>query len=65
MMRGVRQALCDQFGQSLADQEFKFTFDEDAKRVSITIPAFSVLALKPWMGWDVLESDTYGDHTIP
>ena len=32
MMKGVRQALRDEFGQSLADQEFKFTFDEDAKR---------------------------------
>ena len=64
LVRGIRQALRDEFGQSLADQEFKFTFDEDTKRVSITIPACSVLALNPWM-LDLLESDTFGDHTIP
>ena len=62
-MRGVRQALRDEFGQSLADQEFKFTFDEDAKRVTITIPAFLVLALNPWMV-DLLESRTFGVNTI-
>ena len=63
LMRGVRQALRDEFGQSLTDQEFKFTFDEDAKRVSITIPAFSVLALNPWM-IELLESRTFGENTI-
>ena len=31
MMKGIRHALRDEFGQSLADQEFKFAFDEDAK----------------------------------
>ena len=62
LMRGVRQALRE-FGQSLTDQEFKFTFDEDAKRVRITIPAFSVLALNPWMV-DLLESRTFGENTI-
>ena len=49
MMNGVQQAVRDEFGKSLGDQEFKFPFDEYAKRVTITIPAFSVLALKPWM----------------
>ena len=33
-MKGIRQALRDEFGQSLADQEFKFDFDEDAKQVT-------------------------------
>ena len=32
-MKGIRQALRDEFGQSLWDQEFKFAFDEDAKRL--------------------------------
>ena len=63
LMRGVRQALLEKFGQSLADQEFKFTFDEDGKRLTITIPAFSVLALNPWMV-DLLESDTFGENVI-
>ena len=63
LMKGIRQALRDEFGQSLADQEFKFTFDEDAKQVTITIPAKSCLALNPWM-LDILESNTFGDHTI-
>ena len=27
LMKGVRQALCDEFEQSLAEQEFKFNFD--------------------------------------
>ena len=30
-MKGVRQAVRNEFGQSLADQEFKFAFDEDTK----------------------------------
>ena len=56
-MKGIRQALRDEFGQSLADQQFKFAFDEDAKQVTITIPAWSCLVLNPWMV-DMLESDT-------
>ena len=63
LMKGVRQAFRDEFGQSLADQEFKFAFDEDAKQVSITEAAFSVLALNPWM-FDLLESRTFGENTI-
>ena len=63
LMKGIRRALRNEFGQSLADQEFKFTFDEDAKRVSITIPSFSILALNPWMV-DLLESRTFGENTI-
>ena len=62
-MKGIRQALRDEFGQSLADQEFKFAFDEDAKRVTITIPAYSALALNMWMV-NILESDSFGDFTI-
>ena len=62
-MKVVRQALRDEFGQSFADQEFKFTFDEDAKRVNIAIPAFSVLALNSWMV-DLLDSTTFGENTI-
>ena len=34
MMKGIRQALRDEFGQSLVDQEFKFAFNEEAKRVT-------------------------------
>ena len=30
LMKGIREALRYESGQSLADQEFKFTFDEDA-----------------------------------
>ena len=63
LMKGVRQALRDEFGQSLADQEFKFTFDEDAKRVTIAIPTFSVLALNPWMV-DLLESNTFNQTIL-
>ena len=62
-MKGIRQALCDQFGHILANQEFKFAFDEDAKRVTITIAPWSCLALNPWMV-DMLESDTFGGFTL-
>ena len=61
-MKGIRQALRHEFGQSLADQEFKIVFDEDAKQVTITVAAWSCLALNPWMH-DVLESDTFGGFT--
>ena len=63
MMKGIRQALRDEFGQSLADQEFKFDFDEDAKQVTITAAAWSCLFLNLWMH-DILESDTFGGFTI-
>ena len=63
MIKGTRRALRDEFGQSLADQEFKFAFDEDAKQVIITVAAWSCLALDPWMH-DMLESDTFGGFTI-
>ena len=36
-LEGIRQALSDEFGQSLTDQEFQFASDEDAKRVIITV----------------------------
>ena len=49
----------DDFGHSLADQEFKFAFDEGTKRVTITVAAWSCLALNPWM-----EGDTFGGFTI-
>ena len=48
-LKGIRQALRDEFGDGLADQDFKFNFDEDAKRVTITIKEWSCLALNPWM----------------
>ena len=53
-VKGIRQALRGEFGQSLADQEFKFAFDEDAKRVTMTVAAWSCLALNPCMV-DMLE----------
>ena len=61
-MKEIRQALRDEFGQSLADQEFKFDFDEDAKQVTITAAVWSCLALNPNMH-DILESDTFGGFT--
>ena len=45
-MKRIRQALRDEFGQSLADQEFKFTF---TKQVTITVAAWSCVASNPWM----------------
>ena len=38
-MQGIRQALREELGQSLVDQELKFAFDGDAKRVTITVAA--------------------------
>ena len=63
MRKGIRQAIGDEFGQSLGDQEFKFAFDEEAKRVTITVAAWSFLALNPGM-CDMLESDTFSGFTI-
>ena len=57
-MKGIR----DEFGQILADQDFKFVFDEDVKGVTITVAVWSCLALNPWMV-DMLESDTFGRFT--
>ena len=62
-MKGTRQALCDEFGQSLADQWLKFHFDEDAKRMTITIKAWSCLALNPWMT-NLLHSGNFGMYDI-
>ena len=53
-MKGVRQARRN---------EFKFTFHEEAKRVTITLVARSCLALNPWMV-DMSESDTFVGFTI-
>ena len=46
-MKVVRQALREEFSNCLADQQFKFAFYEDAKRVTITVAAWSCLALNP------------------
>ena len=62
-LKGIRQALRDEFGQSLADQDFKFDFDEDAKRVTVTIRAWSCLALNPWMT-TLLHSGNFGMYGI-
>ena len=62
-MKGIRQALRDEFGQSLADQEFKFAFDEDAKQVTITVAAWPCVGLNPWIV-DLLESNTFGQISI-
>ena len=62
-LKGIRQALRDEFGEGLADQDFKFNFDEDAKRVTITIKAWSCLALNPWMT-NLLHSGTFGMYGI-
>ena len=48
-LKGIRQALRDEFGEELTDQDFKYNFDEDTKRVTITIKEWSCLALNPWM----------------
>ena len=63
VLKGIRQALRDEFGQSFADQDFKFNFDEDAKRVTITIRAWSCLALNPWMT-NFLHSGNFGMYGI-
>ena len=57
-MRRIRQALRDEFGQSLSDQEFKIAFD-----AKLTVAAWSCLALNPCMV-GMLESDTFGGFTI-
>ena len=62
-IKGIRQALRDEFGESLADQDFKFHFDEDAKRMTITIKAWSCLALNPWMT-NLLHSGNFGMYGI-
>ena len=62
-MKGIRQALRDEFGEGLADQDFKFNFHEDAKRVTITIWAWSCLALNPWMT-ALLHSGNFGMYGI-
>ena len=62
-LKGIRQALRDEFGEGLADQDFKFNFDEDAKRVTITIKAWSCLALNPWMT-NLLHSGNFGMYGI-
>ena len=62
-MKGIRQALRDEFGQTLADQEFKFTFDEDAKQMTITVAAWSCVALNLWMV-DLLDSNSFGQISI-
>ena len=62
-LKGIRQALRDEFGEGLADQDFKFNFDEDSKRVTITIKAWSCLALNPWMT-NLLHSGNFGMYGI-
>ena len=62
-LKGIRQALRDEFGEGLADQDFKFNFDEDAKRVTITIRAWSCLALNPRMT-ALLHSGNFGMYGI-
>ena len=62
-LKGIRQALRDEFGEELADQDFKFNFDEDAKRVTITIKEWSCLTLNPWMT-NLLHSGNSGMYGI-
>ena len=62
-LKGIRQALRDEFGEELADQDFKFNFDEDTKRVTITIKEWSCLALNPWMT-NLLHSGNFGMYGI-
>ena len=62
-MKGIRQALRDEFGEELTDQDFKFNFDEDTKRVTITIKEWSCLALNPWMT-NLQHSGNFGMYGI-
>ena len=49
LFKGMRQALRNQFGDVLADEEFQFEFDDDNKLLTLSVKSFSALGINPWV----------------